>query len=104
MRFTKVLAWPKLFALVTGIVVTSNSAFAEFEIQEADIEKGEVEIEYRDAYHWGGRRLPTSMRMARPPAAGFSISAINSAAQIFESASPAKTTKTDLADYHLHPG
>jgi hypothetical protein len=56
MRFTKVLAWPKLFALVTGIVVTSNSAFA------------------------------------------------NSAAQIFESASPAKTTKTDLADYHLHPG
>ena len=26
---------------------------AEFQIQEADIEKGEVEIEYRGAYHWG---------------------------------------------------
>jgi hypothetical protein len=26
---------------------------AEFQIQEADIEKGEVEIKYRGAYHWG---------------------------------------------------
>jgi hypothetical protein len=26
---------------------------AEFEIQEAGIEKGEVELEYRGAYHWG---------------------------------------------------
>jgi hypothetical protein len=28
-------------------------AFAEFQIQEAGIEKGEVELEYRGAYHWG---------------------------------------------------
>jgi hypothetical protein len=27
-------------------------AFAEFEIQEAEIDKGEIEIEYRGAYHW----------------------------------------------------
>ena len=30
----------------------SEPAFAEFQIQEAGIEKGEVEIEYRGAYHW----------------------------------------------------
>src|SRR5215831_11639603 len=53
MRFTKVLAWPKLFALAAGVVATTNPAFAEFEIQEATIEKGEVEIEYRGAYDWG---------------------------------------------------
>ena len=28
-------------------------ALAEFQIQEAGIEKGEVELEYRGAYHWG---------------------------------------------------
>jgi hypothetical protein len=28
-------------------------ARAEFEIQEAGIEKGEIELEYRGAYHWG---------------------------------------------------
>jgi hypothetical protein len=52
MRFTKALLWPKLLAMATGIVVTSP-ALAEFQIQEAGIEKGEVEIEYRGAYHWG---------------------------------------------------
>jgi hypothetical protein len=52
MRFTKALLWPKLLAMATGIVVTSP-ALAEFQIQEAEIEKGEVEIEYRGAYHWG---------------------------------------------------
>ncbi len=26
---------------------------AEFQIQEASIEKGETEFEYRGAYHWG---------------------------------------------------
>jgi hypothetical protein len=26
---------------------------AEFQIKEADIEKGEVELEYDGAYHWG---------------------------------------------------
>ena len=28
-------------------------ALAEFQIQEASIEKGETELEYRGAYHWG---------------------------------------------------
>jgi hypothetical protein len=31
----------------------SKPVLAEFEIQEAGIEKGEVELEYRGAYHWG---------------------------------------------------
>ncbi|MFZ1070912.1 MAG: hypothetical protein WAN73_09835, partial [Methyloceanibacter sp.] len=31
----------------------TKPVLAEFEIQEAGIEKGEVEIEYRGAYHWG---------------------------------------------------
>jgi hypothetical protein len=35
------------------LLFASEPAFAEFQIQEAGIEKGEVEIEYRGAYHWG---------------------------------------------------
>jgi len=31
----------------------TKPVLAEFEIQEAGIEKGEVELEYRGAYHWG---------------------------------------------------
>jgi hypothetical protein len=31
-------------------------ALDEFRIQEAGIEKGQVEFEYRGAYHWGGLR------------------------------------------------
>jgi hypothetical protein len=33
--------------------VTANVAFAEFEIQEAGVEKGEIELEYRGAVHSG---------------------------------------------------
>jgi hypothetical protein len=33
--------------------VTTNVAFAEFDIQEAGVEKGEKELEYRGAVHWG---------------------------------------------------
>jgi len=32
---------------------TTKSALAEFEIQESQVEKGEVELEYRGAVHWG---------------------------------------------------
>ena len=32
---------------------TTKSALAEFEIQESNIEKGRVELEYRGAVHWG---------------------------------------------------
>jgi len=34
-------------------IVLPRCALAEFEIQEASIEKGETEFEYRGAYHWG---------------------------------------------------
>jgi opacity protein-like surface antigen len=42
-------------ALAAGWLLTgaAKPAHAEFEIQEAEVEKGEVEIEYRGAYHWG---------------------------------------------------
>ena len=41
-------------AIAAGSILGGTKpALAEFEIQEADIEKGEVEIEYRGAYHWG---------------------------------------------------
>jgi hypothetical protein len=35
------------------LLLATEPAFAEFQIQEAGIEKGEVELEYRGAYHWG---------------------------------------------------
>jgi hypothetical protein len=35
------------------LLLATEPAFAEFQIQEAGIEQGEVEIEYRGAYHWG---------------------------------------------------
>lgn len=36
-----------------GTLASNKPVWAEFEIQEADIEKGEIELEYRGAYHWG---------------------------------------------------
>jgi hypothetical protein len=43
------------FAIATaGLTLAgTKSVLAEFQIQEAGIEKGEVEFEYRGAYHWG---------------------------------------------------
>jgi hypothetical protein len=38
------------FGLTVGTV---KPALAEFEIQESQVEKGEVELEYRGAVHWG---------------------------------------------------
>jgi len=38
------------FGLTVG---TTKPALAEFEIQESQVEKGEVEVEYRGAVHWG---------------------------------------------------
>jgi hypothetical protein len=38
----------------TGLTMSKpNVALAEFESQESQVEKGEVEIEYRGAVHWG---------------------------------------------------
>ena len=43
-----------VFAFTAGtILVGTQPVFAEFQIQEAGIEKGEKEVEYRGAYHWG---------------------------------------------------
>src|SRR4249919_1405924 len=44
-----------MFAIVSAglLLFAIKPAFAEFQIQEAGIEKGEVELEYRGAYHWG---------------------------------------------------
>jgi hypothetical protein len=39
--------------LVAAIALTGKPALAEFEIQESQIEKGEIELEYRGAVHWG---------------------------------------------------
>jgi len=38
---------------VALLLFVIEPAFAEFQIQEAGIEKGEVELEFRGAYHWG---------------------------------------------------
>jgi hypothetical protein len=39
---------------VAGLtIITTSKALAEFEIQESQVEKGEVELEYRGAVHWG---------------------------------------------------
>jgi hypothetical protein len=40
-------------AAVGLTLANTKPVLAEFQIQEADIEKGEVELEYRGAYHWG---------------------------------------------------
>jgi len=50
----------KLLHLACSVIATAGLALAgtkpvlaEFQIQEASIEKGETEFEYRGAYHWG---------------------------------------------------
>ena len=48
-------------------VAGTKPVLAEFEIQEAEIEKGEIEIEYRGAYHWG---IPKSTEGAEEFVAG----------------------------------
>ena len=54
------------FTLTTGLsllaawLFLATPARAEFEIKESQIEKGEVELEYRGAVHWG---FPTAERV-----------------------------------------
>ena len=51
-RFLSVrAAWLVLLALAFNAV--AKPALAEFNIQEAEWQKGEIELEYRGAYHWG---------------------------------------------------
>jgi hypothetical protein len=47
------LAAVSALAMVGLISGTTTPALAEFEIKEAGVEKGEVELEYRGAVHWG---------------------------------------------------
>ena len=42
-----------LFAFLIGVTAAPKWARAEFEIQETQVEKGEVEVDYRGAVHWG---------------------------------------------------
>jgi hypothetical protein len=46
-------AWTAAVFLVVAIGLTAKPALAEFEIQESQVEKGEIELEYRGAVHWG---------------------------------------------------
>ena len=39
--------------VAAAAIVLPRAALAEFQIQEASIERGETEFEYRGAYHWG---------------------------------------------------
>jgi hypothetical protein len=55
-RCAQRLALPAAVSAVAtaGLVIgTTKPALAEFEIQESQVEKGEVELEYRGAVHWG---------------------------------------------------
>ena len=45
----------------------TKPVLAEFEIQEAGIEKGEVELEYRGAYHWGLPQVEEDEEVPAPP-------------------------------------
>ena len=56
LRFAQRLALSAaVSALATaGLTIgMTKPALAEFEIQESEVEKGEVELEYRGAVHWG---------------------------------------------------
>ncbi len=50
MQQTRILC---IATLAAAAIVLPQAALAEFDIQEAGIEKGETELEYRGAYHWG---------------------------------------------------
>src|SRR5262245_51798567 len=47
----EVLKRASLLAAIVGCV--TFQAHAEFEIPQVDAEKGEIEVEYRGAQHWG---------------------------------------------------
>ena len=51
----------------------TKQVLAEFEIQEAGIEKGEVELEYRGAYHWGLPQAEEDEEVPLPQSHDFEI-------------------------------
>ena len=46
-------AWTAAVFLVVVIGLSAKPALAEFEIQESQVEKGKIELEYRGAVRWG---------------------------------------------------
>ena len=72
MRLSTVVAAAGLMLLAS-----TRPVLAEFEIQEAEIEKGEIEIEYRGAYHWG---IPKAVEDAN----GFVAGEVNNTVQSHE--------------------
>ena len=55
-----------IFVAATALAVACvEPALAEFRIQEAGIEKGQVEFESRDAYHWGVPEARSSLSTER---------------------------------------
>jgi len=42
-----------MLATIGSAIVVTKPALAEYEIQESQVEKGEVEADYRGAVHWG---------------------------------------------------
>jgi hypothetical protein len=54
-KLRQVASTVALSAMATAefALIGAGPVLAEFQIQEAGIDKGEVEIEYRGAYHWG---------------------------------------------------
>jgi hypothetical protein len=59
---------------VAGTLAGTMPVLAEFQIQEAGIEKGEVEIEYRGAYRGACPRRPTK---TRTPTISFRVTSSN---------------------------
>jgi hypothetical protein len=52
-RHSALTAAVSAFAAAGLTISTIKPALAEFEIQESTVEKGETEVEYRGAVHWG---------------------------------------------------
>lgn len=66
----RALATTAMLSVLTAAGLTigvTKPALAEFEIQETQVEKGEVEVDYRGAVHWG---FPRAEREAAAEAEG----------------------------------
>ena len=59
-----------LAMLAAAAIVLPQAALAEFDIQEAGMEKGETELEYRGAYHWG---VPEATVKTKMPTISFKV-------------------------------
>jgi len=56
LNMTRGFVWTAMLSVLAaaGLTISATKpALAEFEIQESQVEKGETEVEYRGAVHWG---------------------------------------------------